>query len=269
MRAAPLFTLAVGTATALAIGFLLLPIAALLLETPLRDLPALLASAPVTSALVVSVKTNLIANALFLLVGTPAAYLLARRRFRGRGALLTLLELPVVLPPAVAGIALLTAFGAFGLLGPLLRDQGVVLPFTQWAVVLAVLFVAAPFYLRAAVAAFAALDDDQLDAARDLGAGEGAVFRRVALPLAGDGLRAGWALAFARGMGEFGATLLFAGSVERVTQTLPLAVYAQLEVDLDAAIAVGILLLGISGAVLLVAKLPPLWSPSAGPTGGW
>ena len=269
MRGSPLFTALLGIAAALAIAFLLLPIAALLLEVPAGDLPALLASAPVTSALVVSIKTNAIANALFLVIGTPAAYLLALRRFRGRGALLTLLELPVVLPPAVAGIALLTAFGAFGLLGPLLADRGVVLPFTQWAVVLAVLFVAAPFYLRAAVAAFAGLDRDQLDAARDLGAGEGAVFRRVALPLAADGLRAGWALAFARGMGEFGATLLFAGSVERVTQTLPLAVYAQLEVDLDAAIAVGVVLLAISGAVLLVAKLPPLWSPAPPAADGW
>ena len=259
-----LFGLGLIAATSLAIAFLLLPIAALLIDVPPRDLPSLITSAPVTAALVVSIKTNLIANALFLLIGTPAAYVLARSRFRGRDLLLTLLELPVVLPPAVAGIALLTAFGAFGLLGPFLRDQGIVLPFTQWAVVLAVLFVAAPFYLRAAVAAFATLDRDQLDAARDLGAGEGAVFRRVALPLAADGLRAGWALAFARGMGEFGATLLFAGSVERVTQTLPLAVYAQLEVDLDAAVAVGVLLLAVSGAVLLVAKLRAPALPAVG-----
>jgi molybdate transport system permease protein len=171
----------------------------------------------------------------------------------------------------VAGIALLTAFGARGLLGEWLAERGLVLPFTEAAVVLAVTFVAAPFFLRAATSAFVGLDANQLDAARDLGASEWTVFRRIALPLAADGLRAGWALAFARGAGEFGATLLFAGSVMRVTQTLPLAVYAQLGIELDAAIAIGVLLLALSAAVLLVAKLPPLWSPSrsSAPAGGW
>jgi molybdate transport system permease protein len=251
--------------------FLLAPIAALLLQVPVRDLPGLLRETAVTSALLVSLKTNLIANIIILAVGTPAAYLLALGRFRGRPALLTLLELPLVLPPAVAGIALLTAFGAFGLLGSTLADAGIFLPFTQAAVVIAVTFVAGPYYVRAAVSAFASLDRTQLDAARDLGASEGTIFRRIALPLAADGLRAGWALAFARGIGEFGATLLFAGSVERITETLPLAVYAQLDVNLDSAVAVGILLLAISGGVLLVAKLPPLWSPttSSTPAGGW
>ena len=236
----------------------------MLIEVPPRDLPALLRSPEVVSALVVSLKTNAIANALILLVGTPAAYLLALRRFRGRALLLTLIELPLVLPPAVAGIALLTLFGALGLLGPLLAEHGIAIPFTQAAVVLAVTFVAAPFYLRSAISAFDGLDRHQLDAARDLGASEPAVFARIALPLAGDGLRSGWALAFARGAGEFGATLLFAGSVAGVTETLPLAVYAQLDVGIDAAVAVGLLLLGLSGVVLLVAKLPPLWTP-AGP----
>lgn len=252
-------------------AFLLAPIAALLLQVPLRDLPGLMREAAVTSALLVSLKTNVIANAFILAVGTPAAYLLALGRFRGRPALLTLLELPLVLPPAVAGIALLTAFGAFGLFGSALADAGILLPFTQAAVVIAVTFVAGPYYVRAAVAAFVSLDRDQLDAARDLGAGEWTVFRRIALPLAADGLRAGWALAFARGIGEFGATLLFAGSVERITETLPLAVYAQLDVNLDSAVAVGILLLAISGGVLLVAKLPPFWSPAqtSAPARGW
>ena len=244
-------------------AFLLAPIAALLLQVPVRDLPGLLRETAVTSALLVSLKTNVIANVIILAIGTPAAYLLALGRFRGRPALLTLLELPLVLPPAVAGIALLTAFGAFGLFGSTLTDAGIFLPFTQAAVVIAVTFVAGPYYVRAAVSAFATLERNQLDAARDLGASEGTVFRRIALPLAADGLRAGWALAFARGIGEFGATLLFAGSVARVTETLPLAVYAQLDVNLDSAVAVGILLLAISGGVLLISKLPPLWSPAA------
>jgi len=251
--------------------FLLTPIAALLLQVPPRDLPGLLRDTAVSSALIVSLKTNLIANVLFLSIGTPAAYLIALGRFRGRPVLLTLIELPLVLPPAVAGIALLTAFGAFGLFGSTLAGLGIVLPFTQAAVVIAVTFVAAPFYLRAAISAFAALDRTQLDAARDLGASEAVVFRRIALPLAADALRAGWAMAFARGIGEFGATLLFAGSVARLTETLPLAVYAQLDVNLDSAVAVGLLLLAISGGVLLVAKLPPLWSPAApsSTAGGW
>lgn len=244
----------------------------MVIEVPPRDLPALLRSPEVVSALVVSLKTNAIANALILLVGTPAAYLLALRRFRGRALLLTLIELPLVLPPAVAGIALLTLFGALGLLGPLLAEHGIAIPFTQAAVVLAVTFVAAPFYLRSAISAFDGLDRHQLDAARDLGASEPAVFARIALPLAGDGLRSGWALAFARGAGEFGATLLFAGSVAGITETLPLAVYAQLDVGIDAAVAVGLLLLGLSGVVLLVAKLPPLWTPAGprmAPPRGW
>lgn len=264
-----LFLAGLVVAAGAALVFLMVPIASMIVEVPPRDLPGLVRSPAVVDALVVSAKTNLIANALILGVGTPAAYLLALRRFRGRGLVLTLIELPVVLPPAVAGVALLTAFGALGLFGPLLAGRGIVLPFTQAAVVVAVTFVAAPFYLRAAVTAFQAVDPHQLDAARDLGAGEGLVFRRIALPLAADGLRAGWAVAFARGVGEFGATLLFAGSIQGITQTLSLAVYAQLEIDLDAAVAVGLLLLALSAVVLALAKLPPLWSPSRDTAARW
>jgi molybdate transport system permease protein len=265
------FTLLCTGLAALALAFLALPIVALLTAIPLHDLPTLLRSPAVVDAIIVSLRTNLVANVLILGIGTPAAYALARARGRGRSLLVTLIELPLVLPPAVAGIALLTAFGARGLLGEWLAERGLVLPFTEAAVVLAVTFVAAPFFLRAATSAFVGLDANQLDAARDLGASEWTVFRRIALPLAADGVRAGWALAFARGAGEFGATLLFAGSVMRVTQTLPLAVYAQLGIELDAAIAIGVLLLALSAAVLLVAKLPPLWSPSrsSAPAGGW
>lgn len=255
----------------IALVFLALPIVALVTAVPLRDLPQLLTQPEVVDAIVVSIRANAIANAIILALGTPAAYALARSRRRGRSALMTVVEIPLVLPPAVAGLALLTAFGARGLLGGALADAGVALPFTEAAVVLAVVFVASPFFLRSAISAFEGIDRDQLDAARDLGASEWTVFARIALPLAANGLRTGWALAFARGAGEFGATLLFAGSVMRVTQTLPLAVYAQLGVDLDAAIAIGILLLALSAAVLLIAKLPPLWSPAtpSTPAGGW
>lgn len=266
-----LFGVAIGALAALALAFLALPLIALVTSIPPARLPALLTSPAALDAIVVSLRTNLIANVLILAIGTPAAYALARRPFRGRGALVTLIELPLVLPPAVAGVALLAAFGARGLIGDRLAGHGVALPFTEAAVVLAIVFVAAPFYLRAAIGAFAAVEPHQLDAARDLGASEAQVFRRIALPLARDGLRTGWALAFARGVGEFGATLLFAGSVARVTQTLPLAVYAELAVDLDAAIAIGILLLALSGVVLAVSKLPAAWSPGTRPTpaGGW
>ncbi len=256
------FSTVIAALATLALAFLVVPLIALLTAVPISQLPALLSSTAAVDAIVVTVRTSLAANVLILLIGTPAAYAIARKAFRGRDVVTTLIELPLVLPPAVAGIALLTAFGTQGLLGGWLADRGVVLPFTEVAVVLAVTFVAAPFYLRAAISAFIALDPNQLDAARDLGASEWDVFRRIVLPLAADGLRAGWALAFARGVGEFGATLLFAGSVARVTQTLPLAVYAELAVDLDAAIAIGILLLALSAIILLLSKLPPLFAPA-------
>src|SRR5207237_5187027 len=155
----------------------------------------------------------------------PAAYLLASRRFPGRAAVVTLVELPLVLPPAVAGIALLAAFGRVGLLGGTLHAVGLSIPFTKTAVVLAVAFVESPFYLRGAIAAFEAVDRTLLDAARTLGAGPARVFSRVALPLALGGLGASSAVALARGLGEFGATIIFAGSLQGVTQTLPLAIY--------------------------------------------
>src|SRR5262249_40992161 len=158
----------------------------------------------------------------------PAAYLIASHRsFPGRKAVLTLVELPLVLPPAVAGIGLLAAFGRFGLLGSSLRFFGIELPFTQTAVVLAIVFVASPFYVRGAIAAFESVDRTLLDASRTLGASQARTFRRIALPLAAGGLGAGAALAFARGIGEFGATIMFAGSLQGLTQTLPLAIYAE------------------------------------------
>jgi molybdate transport system permease protein len=192
-----------------------------------------------------------------LVVGTPAAYVLGRKRFRGRAVILTLVELPLVLPPAVAGIALFAAFGRAGLLGGELDALGIQIPFTQAAVVLAVAFVESPFYLRGAIAAFEAVDGSLLDAARTLGAAPARVFARVALPLAAGGLAAASALALARGLGEFGATIIFAGSLQGVTQTLPLAIYAQFEQDFDTALAISALFIAV-GAVLLVAlKLYP------------
>jgi molybdate transport system permease protein len=251
------FAALLAAATAIALAFLVLPVAAIFLRVPPGDLIGALGRDVTRDALLVSLETSAIAHALVLLVGTPAAYFLARRRFRGRGLVVTLVELPLVLPPAVAGIALFAAFGRAGLLGDELDALGVQIPFTRAAVVLAVAFVESPFYVRGAIAAFEGVDGTLLDAARTLGAGPGRVFARVALPLAGGGLAAASALALARGLGEFGATLIFAGSLQGVTQTLPLAIYAQFEQDLDTALAISALFIVI-GAVLLVAlKLYP------------
>jgi len=257
-----LFAAALGGATVLALVFLLLPLVAVFLRVSPGTLLSQLGSRVAIDAIVVTLKANAIAQALILLVGTPAAYLVARSRFRGRALVVTLIELPLVLPPAVAGIALLAAFGRLGLLGGTLDALGISIGFTQTAVVLAVAYVASPFYLRQAIAAFEGLDQALLDASRTLGAGPSRTFFRIALPLAGRVLAAGAALAFARGIGEFGATIMFAGSLQGVTQTLPLAIYAQFDVDFDVALALGALLVVVSAAILLAAKLLPLWTRS-------
>jgi molybdate transport system permease protein len=249
-------------ATSLVVAFLLLPLAAIFLRVPPGDLVRALGTDVARDALRVTLVTTLAAQALVLLVGTPAAYLLATRRFRGRHLVLTLVELPLVLPPAVAGIGLLAAFGRVGLLGDELGALGLSVPFTKLAVVLAVMFVAGPFYLRTAVAAFGALDGALVDASRTLGAGEGRTFFRIVLPLAAGGLGAGLALSFARGIGEFGATIMFAGSLQGVTQTLSLAVYEQFDVDFDTALAIGAELVVVSAVLLLLVKVVPAWRRS-------
>jgi molybdate transport system permease protein len=237
------------------LAFLMLPIVALITYQPLHDLVDGLGTKVATDAIVVSLKTNLVAFALMIALGTPFAYILGRRRFRGRTVLITLVEIPLVLPPAVAGLGLLVAFGRFGLLGHTLGALGINLAFTQAAVVLAVLFVSSPFYLRGAIAAFEAVDETMIDVARTLGAGPVRRMLRVAVPLAGAGLGAAAAVAFARGVGEFGATILFAGSLQGSTQTLPLAVYSLFDANLDQAIAIGVLLIIVSAAILLTSKL--------------
>jgi molybdate transport system permease protein len=242
-------------AAAVALGFLVLPAAAIFLRVPPGRLLHQLSSPVVTDALIVSAKTSLIAQVLILLFGTPLAYLVATQRFRGRSLVVTLIELPLVLPPAVAGLGLLALFGRSGLLGTSI-------PFTQTAVVLAVAFVASPLYVRQAIAAFEAVDADVVAASRTLGAGPVRTFFRVVLPLARGGLAAGEALAFARGLGEFGATIMFAGSLQAVTQTLPLAIYQEFGLDFDTALAMGALLVVVSAALLVILKLVLAWQPS-------
>lgn len=258
MRVRP-FTVVSWIATVVVIAFLAIPVVALFLRVPLGEMLSRLDDDVVRDALIVTARTNAVAFVLTILVGTPAAYLLARRRFRGRTLVVTLVELPLVLPPAVAGIGLLAAFGRLGLLGDTFGALGLTVGFTQTAVVLAILFVAGPFYVRQAIAAFEALDDDLILAARTLGAGPGRAFWRVALPMSAGGLAAGATLSLARGIGEFGATIMFAGSLQGVTQTVTLAIYDQLSVDFEVALAIGALLVVVSALVLVCMKLVLQW----------
>jgi molybdate transport system permease protein len=247
------------------VAFLMLPVVALVTYEPLHTLIHNWGTSVATDAIKVSLKTNAIAFVLMVVFGTPFAYVLGRSRFRGRSVVITLVELPLVLPPAVAGIALLVAFGPLGLLGGTLSTLGIPNPvFRQGAVVMCILLVASPFYLRGAIAAFEAIDGTLLDVAGTLGAGWLRRLVRVAVPLAGSGLGAAAAVAFARGIGEFGATILFAGSFQGTTQTLPLAVYFDFSGDnIDAAVAIGVLLLAVSAAILLTSKLlARLWTSS-------
>jgi molybdate transport system permease protein len=256
---------------AVVLAFLLLPIVALFTYQPLHDLINGFGTRVATDAIVVSLKTNAIAFALMVAIGTPFAYIIGRSRFRGRSVVITIVELPLVMPPAVGGLALLVAFGRLGLLGHTLSVLGIDLAFSQAAVVIAILFVASPFYLRGAIAAFGAVDPTLLDVAGTLGAGPVRRMLRVAIPIAAGGLGAGAAIAFARGVGEFGATILFAGSFQGTTQTLPLAVYSLFDANLDQAIAIGVLLIIVSAAILFTAKLlARAWtsSPSTSPSRG-
>ncbi len=262
MRLTP-FGAALAAGAAVSLAFLLIPIVAIFAELSFQEFVDGVTSEIALDALRVTAETNLVAMLLIVLFGTPTAYLLATRRFRGRALLVTLVELPLVLPPAVAGVGLLAAFGRLGLLGGTFDALGIEIAFTKVAVVLAVTYVASPFYVRTAIAAFEAVDPDLVAASRTLGAGPGRTFARVALPLAAGGLGAGLALAFARGLGEFGATIMFAGSFQGVTQTLSLAVYQAFDVDFDLALAIGALLVVVSAIVLFLAKLIPAWRRSS------
>jgi molybdate transport system permease protein len=253
---------AVFAAAAVALGFLLLPIVAIFARVSPGTLVAQLSRPVVTDALLLSLKANVIAQALVLLFGTPLAYVLATRRFPGRSLAIVLVELPLVLPPAVAGMGLIAAFGRLGLLGGTLDALGIRVGLTQAAVVIAVAYVSSPFYIRQAIAVFEGVDQDLVAAARTLGAGRGRTFFRVVLPLARRGLAAGEALAFARGLGEFGATIMFAGSLQGVTQTLPLAIYQEFALNFNTALAMSAVLVVVSGALLVALRIALQWQPS-------
>lgn len=243
------------TALGAVIVFLTLPIVALFVNVAPGDLLASLGEEGALDALRLSLQTSATALIVILAVGTPAAYLLATRDFRGRSVVVTLVELPLVLPPAVAGIALLAAVGPSGLLGSAIADAGVRLVFETAGVVVALTFVASPFYIRQAQAAFAAVDPTLLQASRTLGAGEARTFVAIAIPTARAGLYSGTALAWGRALGEFGATLLFAGSFQGVTQTAPLAILERFGTDFTGALALSVVLVALSAAILLSVKL--------------
>jgi molybdate transport system permease protein len=241
-----------GVATVALVAFVVLPIVAICVRVPAATLVEQLRSRVVLDAVGVSLKTTAITLVLILAVGTPAAYVLSLKRSRGAAFIEALVTLPLVMPPAVAGVGLLAAFGRAGLLGGTLGALGVRITFTQIAVVMALSFVAMPFYVRQAMAAFGSVDPELLAASRTLGAGAAATFLRVGIPLARSGLAAGAALAWARALGEFGATIVFAGNLQGKTQTLPLAIYEQFSVgDLATALAIAALLVAISAGLLV------------------
>jgi molybdate transport system permease protein len=238
-----------------ALAFLTLPVVAIFVDSSPAQLIDSLGEPGALDALWLSLRATAAALAVILVVGTPAAYLLATRTFRGKALLVTLVELPLVLPPAVAGVALLAALGPKGILGGVVEAAGVQLTLATAGVVVALTFVASPFYVRQAMAAFASVDRTVIDASRTLGASEARSLARVVIPAAMPGLAAGTALALGRALGEFGATLMFAGSFQGITQTVPLAIYDRFATDFPAALALAAVLVAVSAAILLSVKL--------------
>jgi molybdate transport system permease protein len=240
----------------LLLAFLALPVIALLVRALAgSELIAQVASPAVADALVLSVVTTAVSVVIVVCFGTPLALLLARRPFASRALVETFVDLPIILPPSVAGLALLLVLGRQGFVGQPLHSTGLQVPFTTVAVVLAQVFVSAPFFVRAARSGFATVDAELADAARVDGAGEGQVFRRIVLPLAAPALAAGIVMAWARALGEFGATIMFAGNFPGRTQTLPLLVYGEFQTgDVDASVAAAAILVLAAFAVLLAVR---------------
>ncbi len=234
--------------------FLALPILALLLRTTPGQVWDNLGRAEVYQAIFISLTTSTLATLVAVVCGTPLAYLMARRRFRFKRLVDTLIDLPTILPPAVAGVALLMAFGRRGLVGSFLNDWGVQIAFTQTAVVIAQTFIAAPLYLKAAAVGFAGVEPELEQAAALDGANAWQVFRFLTVPLSGTALLTGAILTFARALGEFGATIIFAGNYPGRTQTMPLAIYLGFELDIEVALTLSIILIGLSSLILVLIK---------------
>lgn len=241
-------------ALSLLAGFISLPLVSLVIWMFSSASWRAMASPTAVDALMLSAKTTAVTMSIVLLFGTPAAYALARFEFTGKRIVDTLVDIPAVLPPSAAGIALLLAFGRFGVLGGRLEAFGVTITFTMAAVILAQVFVAAHFYVRQAAVGFGRVNREVEEAAQVDGAGRATVFFRVTVPLTFPALVAGAVTAWARALGEFGATLIVAGNLQGVTQTMPLAIYAALENDFDAAVALSVMVLGFAFAVILTAR---------------
>jgi molybdate transport system permease protein len=248
-------TLIVAALLALFLLFVTLPVASLFLRISPEAFFRSLAESAVIDALTLSLATATVSTAVVVLFGTPLALVNARHDYLGREIIDTLTDLPIVLPPAVAGIALLMAFGRRGVVGQYFDAFGISIAFTTVAVILAQIFVASPFYIRQARASFEAVDRLYEDAARTLGASPATVALRITIPLAWSGLVSGAILSFARALGEFGATIMFAGNFQGRTQTMPLAIYTTMQGDLDAAISLAIILVVISFAVIAAVKV--------------
>jgi len=245
----------IGLASFLILILLLVPLASLIW----RAVPGWMAGAwnvpTIAAALRLSLFTSVVSVVVSTLVGTPIAYILARYRFWGVFWLDILVDLPMVLPPAVAGIALLVAFGRNGTLGQFLVPRGIELPFTTAAVIMAQIFVSAPFYIRAAKAGFSNVDQRLEQISATLGESTLGTFRRITLPLARNTLIGGAIMTWARALGEFGATILFAGNISGRTQTMPLAIYSALQTDLNIALALAVILLGTSFALMALLRV--------------
>jgi molybdate transport system permease protein len=234
--------------------FIAMPILSLFLHTSPIDLFTNLNQTQVIKAVNLSLRTSLITIVVTWIVGTPVAYLLSKRHFRLYRLVDTLIDLPTVLPPAVAGVALLMAFGRRGLFGPWLEIAGINIPFTFIAVVMAQTFLAAPFYVKAAAIGFSAIDPELKEAAALDGASHWQIFRHVTLPLSWMALISGSVMTWARALGEFGATIIFAGNFPGRTQTMPLAIYIGFEIDLNVALTLAIILISFSFLTLVIVK---------------
>jgi molybdate transport system permease protein len=249
--------LASGAAVAalgLLAGFISLPIISLLLWTVNENSWQAMATPEARDALLLSIRTTSTSMLIIVLVGTPAAYVLARKDFPGKRLVDSLIDIPAVLPPSAAGIALLLTFGRFGLAGRYLEAFGIQITFTTVAVVMAEVFVAAHFYVRQATVGFSQVSRDIEEAAGVDGAGRFGTFVRVTVPLAFPALVAGAVMAWARALGEFGATVVFAGSFQGVTQTVPLAIFAEFQTNIDAAVALSVMVLGFAFSVILAVR---------------
>ncbi len=234
--------------------FLTIPLVAIWTRTSVADFWATLRQPQAVQAITLSLVSSFTTMLLALLFGTPLAYLLAQRRTGFTRFADTLIDLPVVLPPSVAGVALLIAFGRRGLFGPALSTVGISIPFTMLAVILAQLFVAAPYYVKAAAIGFTAIDPELKQAAALDGAGHWQTFRFLILPLSSTAMLSGMVMTWARALGEFGATIIFAGNLPGRTQTMPLAIYIGFEIDLEVALTLSIILICLSFFALAVVK---------------